>query len=1478
MPLSFDRLEALLTPDGTGRIQVAATAFETHAVTTLWETAFFPTSGILSLTQADSVPDVLSGRVTVSGLLAPGTVPGMDAGRLTSGAFTLQHDGSVAARLEISAGDPDWTLSRTFPSLAGSILDELTFSAPRLTVDSTAPEVLPPDFRARFGDPPDIPAVAERLVAGLSFEATVSAVGEAALLAAAAVRLPALARGPISLWYFAGDEYDPSPSLYPQMLLTLGEGARRSWSIGEARFEFGMEIASVFTEIATDRPEDYAVLPTGVVALRCEFTPSGWARPIPVSAYLFAETADTLRLEVGEGYVRTAGRDQLPSLLNGADLAPILNPGHGFPVFDSLTLRYASVDLATAPLALESVSVAFQIVSSPWVLFGGLIVVDSLGFSIRASDVDGSWAAAGNVFASARFAPECNADVILSAYVSIPEFYFQLQLEATSKTMDLLAPVRRLVGDSIPLPTLTGTTFSAWGNVTESAYTFQADIVEHWELVGGSNGLVLTGMNVQLTSSSAGVSGQVLGRFTLGAVGISVSASYTPTGGWVFSGKSVPGKPPSLTQLVRDLASHFGWSTPAGFPQIDLTALSVEYSASDKRMVVDAALAFAGLSVDLTQLPLVGEHLSPEDSISLSGVSLNVDTGGATTVTFEVLFGGQPQEIVLSFGGSQSSGRTAEPAAPLPAQTDPLLRPAANPPGITATSPAGTWLDVQKTFGPLSVRRIGFRLNGNAVEVMFDASLAFTAFEADVTGLGVLVPLQAPYVPRFDIGGLAIRYTSPSVSIAGAFLKTDTGDHLEFSGELSVRAGRFALSALGSYASRPASLFAFVMVHAPIGGPPYFYVNGLSGGFGYNRNLLLPSIDRVADFPLVAGARTTGNPFGTSPSLGRAMQVMDGYLGSAPGENWLAVGISVSSFGMVSVQALLSVAFGARFQVGLLGVGTLAVPAGRADPVIYAQLAMEALLIPSQGVAAVYAQLTPDSYVFERACKLTGGFAFSLWFTPTDPALPAAQNHAGDFVVTLGGYHPSFTPPSHYPAVPPLGMSWTVSSELSIKGGLYFALVPHALMAGGRLDATWDSGPIHVSFSVHADFLIQWKPFHYDIALGVSFSVRASVEIAFVRVSIAVSVGAELHIWGPPFKYRARIDLAVLHFTIGSGDDDSRPPAIGWQEFHDSFLAPSGGSASHAAAPDQMAASFLQRPAVRTPRRAPPPGPPAPALVVTAAADGGCSTAARAVHDASPVIAVAINDGVLQDLTRSVAAVAVHPDPGNRSETVRVPIDYLVDPQHFRLTTQSLVPAKALSYNGVHWTPVTWTTEFGIGPMQLDPSGVNSTHEVTVCRLTDLQPYGGFTPRPVLVRVPKAVWLHQPDLGRALNEGTLLDDCLQGLELRPEIVTPTHSVPVDVATLESEVEATRTVAWGTDPAPATDPFGGLDPDTTLAETIGGAAAEARSPILADLVRNGFALGSYIDTRPMQDATRLELLGSVVLASLGEAKDFGPMLS
>ncbi len=74
----------------------------------------------------------------------------------------------------------------------------------------------------------------------------------------------------------------------------------------------------------------------------------------------------------------------------------------------------------------------------------------------------------------------------------------------------------------------------------------------------------------------------------------------------------------------------------------------------------------------------------------------------------------------------------------------------------------------------------------------------------------------------------------------------------------------FELSAIGGYteADGQASLFIFASLVAPLGGPPWFFVTGVAGGFGYNRSL--PPAGLLVDHPFMQVMRGELDVSGTA--------------------------------------------------------------------------------------------------------------------------------------------------------------------------------------------------------------------------------------------------------------------------------------------------------------------------------------------------------------------------------------------------------------------------------------------------------------------------------------------------------------------------------------------------------------------------------------------------------------------------------------
>lgn len=461
----------------------------------------------------------------------------------------------------------------------------------------------------------------------------------------------------------------------------------------------------------------------------------------------------------------------------------------------------------------------------------------------------------------------------------------------------------------------------------------------------------------------------------------------------------------------------------------------------------------------------------------------------------------------------------------------------------------GAWLKVQRSFGPVHIEKIGLLYKDGEIQLVPEATLQISQFVLSLNALSVRASLN-DFVPYFKLEGFGLEYISDSLEISAAFARIEKEDYDEYLGIASLgmkaKAKTLSLSAVGSFAyynGEPA-FFLYLAVDYPLGGPPFFFVTGLAGGFGYNRSLTVPPFEELLSFPLVAqaingvGSIDFENP---AASVGEQLNNLDKYIKLSPGSGFLAIGVKFTSFKLVDSFGLLTVAINEdKFELNLIGNSRLVVPPKESglEPVAQAEIILQARFAPSEGVLSVRAQLTPASYILSGLCQLTGGFAFCIWY---------AGPHDGDFVITLGGYHPAFKVPSHYPQVPRLGYKWQIDGNTSITGEAYFALCSHAVMAGGRLSFDYDDGWAWASVSVGADFLICWKPYYYDIRAHLH--IRAGISF------VSGSLGVELHLWGPELGGTFEIDFWIASVTVKFGDQGSRDPQpIGWGEFRESFL------------------------------------------------------------------------------------------------------------------------------------------------------------------------------------------------------------------------------------------------------------------------------------------------------------------------------------
>jgi hypothetical protein len=466
-------------------------------------------------------------------------------------------------------------------------------------------------------------------------------------------------------------------------------------------------------------------------------------------------------------------------------------------------------------------------------------------------------------------------------------------------------------------------------------------------------------------------------------------------------------------------------------------------------------------------------------------------------------------------------------------------------------SPNGAWLSVERSVGPVHLQKLGLVYKDGAAHFVPEIVLSVGDLRLILDGVSIRLPLPSGSV-GFQMDGFGLEYSNKTLSIGGAFLRSQRGGYEEYAGmaTIQLRGGKMGgkvasigLAAVGAYAyvdGQP-SLFLYATLNAPLGGPPFLFVTGVSAGFGYNRSLATPALENVPAFPLVHQAmQGTGNTSTEDPGLVVAGQLRDlsSHIRVDPGTGFLAVGLRFTSFKLLDSFALLTLQLGKSFELGLLGLSRFQVPPAPAKALVVVEMVQQARLAPDEGIVLLRGQLTSASYLFSPSCQLTGGYAFATWF---------AGDHAGDFVVTLGGYHPSFRAPSHYPTVPRVGLNWRLGSTLSLRGEVYLALCSHAVMAGGYLQAQFKAGPAWADFRLGADFLICWRPYCYQLGVYVHFK--------FGLGPLKASLGAQLQLWGPDFAGYAKLKVILFSVKVKFGDQSSPlPKPIPWNEFRSSFL------------------------------------------------------------------------------------------------------------------------------------------------------------------------------------------------------------------------------------------------------------------------------------------------------------------------------------
>lgn len=775
--------------------------------------------------------------------------------------------------------------------------------------------------------------------------------------------------------------------------------------------------------------------------------------------------------------------------------------------------------------------------------------------------------------------------------------------------------------------------------------------------------------------------------------------------------------------------------------------------------------------IALNELITVAGPQFPTDQ-PLSGISIKTELriGASAPIDFKL-----PVKISTN-GQLQSNGQSFTPPA-----------------GSQPTDDEVKWFQLNEQFGPVHLQRAGFKFESGELTALLDGGLTALGLEVDLMGLSVTSKItdveHGQFKPTFCLQGLGLSFSKGGVGFTGALL------HLkdEYDGLASVQAEGLRLAAIGSLSevNDQTSLFLYAVLDYALGGSPFFYVTGLAGGFGLNQKLTMPAVDQVNAFPLIQAAlnppTVPTDPGSAGTFITAEMQKLHTSLTPSIGQYFGCAGIHFTSFELLDSFVLLIISFGREFELDLVGVSTLVVPPElpESEPAL-AKVSLQIVgsFIPNEGIAIVQGRLTADSHILDPNCHLTGGFAFATWFGPNP--------HAGDFVITIGGYHPDFQKPDHYPAVPRVGVNWKISTELSVTGGIYFALTPRALMAGGAMRAVFQTSldlsiatvEVKAWFILGADFIVYWKPFHYSAHLYIDIGIDVVIHFLGTH-ELSFDAGADLEVWGPRFGGHAHIFVKIIGIKIGFnvkfGASAPNPLPLDWDN-------------------EDRSKSFKQ----------------------------------SFLPGDDKIVSVAIGEGLVRKVDVSTQQ--------NGSD-----IRYVINAKDFRVRTSSVIPIKNISSDikpGKD-SDVPANKDFGIAPMAKNASKVDTFHQIKVTR-NNLPAESSFLLSPIKSNVPGGLWAEENSSD--VNAPGLIENALIGFEIVPAKTTlPGHTKPIPREKLSYTThavpnaykdDAIRTFS-ATVPSPGDDPVANNNLWTRIQKEIH--TNTTRDQLLAEL---GFAKADF----------------------------------
>jgi hypothetical protein len=518
------------------------------------------------------------------------------------------------------------------------------------------------------------------------------------------------------------------------------------------------------------------------------------------------------------------------------------------------------------------------------------------------------------------------------------------------------------------------------------------------------------------------------------------------------------------------------------------------------------------------------------------GGGAELSTDGAANAFFEA--GLQKGKLVLGTGDTDGFLARFLPADGLTADVDLTVQwSSAHGVRLSGSGGLAITLPVQRQLGPFRLDSVTIEVAAanTGVNVAASAAGGFTLgpVTATVSGLGATATLKlAPgNLGPVDLGfavkpptGAGLSIEAGSVTGAG-FLTFDPA-HASYAGGLHLQLEKLVLDAIGLITtrlpdgSRDFSLLVLVQASGFTPVPLGFGISltGVGGLLGINRSVALDALrDGVRSHALDSIMFLRDDPVPREAQIISTLATV-----FPPARDRFVIGPMVQlawgTGGLVTAELAVVLELGTPLRLAVLGRLRAQLP----DPdhaIVKLQLDTVGTVDFGRREASVDATLF-DSFV--------GPFAIS-----GDMALRASWGDRADFALSLGGFHPAYTPPANFPALKRLTLSLASGDNPRLRAEAYLAITANTIQVGAHLEMRISAHGFAVEGGLGFDALIYLDPFGFAADIGAHLALKRGSHTL-------MGIDLNVHLTGPnPWHVHGKVSFRILFFKVSFSVDAS---------------------------------------------------------------------------------------------------------------------------------------------------------------------------------------------------------------------------------------------------------------------------------------------------------------------------------------------------